>query len=108
MMILNISRRKNNSRKNTLPTDFQIERSKRVKLFQKSPNIDYATDKGRKISYLACFSAQIFRNLEKGTEESAAHSDSLGNRRKSGEFPICGSVGSPCKFELFSIYLHLS
>ena len=29
-----------------------------------------------------------FRNLKKGTEESAAHSDSLGNSRKSEESPL--------------------
>ena len=48
------------------------------------------------------------RNLGKGDEESAAHSDSLGNSRKLGSSPPCGFIASPCKLELFSIYLDLS
>ena len=47
-----------------------------------------------------------FRSLEKGTEASTVHSNSLGNNRKSGELPPCCLFVSPCKLELFSIYLH--
>ena len=36
-----------------------------------------------------------FRNLEEGIEESAAHSESLGNGIKSAEFFPCGSVHLP-------------
>ena len=36
-----------------------------------------------------------FRNLEKETEESMAHSDSLGNNRESGEFRPCRLFVSP-------------
>ena len=46
--------------------------------------------------------------IEKGTEESAAHSDSLGNSKKSGKSPPRGSVSSSCQFELFLICLHCS
>ena len=57
-----------------------------------------------------------FRNLEKGTEESAADPDRHGNSRKSGGSPLrfgdnrtpCVSVASHCKLELFSIYFHFS
>ena len=49
-----------------------------------------------------------FRNFEKESEESAVHSDSFGNSRKSGESHPYSSPAPPCKFELFFIYLHLS
>ena len=34
------------------------------------------------------FDDRPFRHKEKGTEETAAHSDSLGNSRKLGKFPV--------------------
>ena len=49
-----------------------------------------------------------FHSLEKGSEESAAHSESLGNRRKPGDKRLAFvSVLSPCKLESFFIYLRL-
>ena len=56
-----------------------------------------------------------FRNLEKGTEESAANSDSLSNSRTSGISLLLGDKLTACvlaaslyKLQLFSIYLHPS
>ena len=43
---------------------------------------------------------------EKGSEESAAHSDSHGNRGESRESPPCGSISSSCKLELYLSKMH--
>ena len=44
---------------------------------------------------------RIFHNVEKGTGESAAYSDSIGNSTKSVTLPPCGSVAFAYKLELF-------
>ena len=68
-----------------------------------------------RVSAVARFN-RPFRNFGKGTGEGTAHSDSLGKSRN-WEIPSASViivwlafsvVASPCKLELFSIYLHFS
>ena len=57
------------------------------------------------IQFLNVFYRPV-HNLEKGTEETADHSDSLGNCEKSAVFQPCGPVSSASKFKLYFICLH--